>query len=127
MWAVLGYSLLLFGVALYWGTLRLLGIYRRLPVEQYIVFGGAAGIGLYALLREPSLLHGGLFVLGTSCLLGLAWYVHWGSIFPRGKLALKVGDRFPDISLTDSEGKLFHSRSMEGLGSALYLFFRGGW
>ena len=127
MLALIGYFFLILGVALYWGTLNLLGIFRRVPVEQYGAFAGAAGIGLYALVHDPSLLHGVLFAMGLSFLGGLVWYVHWGSIFPREKLALVVGDNFPEISLPDSEDQVFHSRSLEGEASALYLFFRGDW
>jgi len=127
MLALVGFSLFILGVALYWGTLNLLGIFRRVPVEQYGAFAGAAAIGLYLFVRDPSLLHGALFAMGLSSLGGLVWYVHWGSIFPREMLALVVGDQFPEISLPDSEGHVFHSRSLEGVGSALYLFFRGDW
>ena len=40
-------------VVLYWRTLKA-GIYRRIPVEHYVLLGTAAGVGLYALLKEAT-------------------------------------------------------------------------
>jgi hypothetical protein len=129
MLALIGFALLILSAALWWGTLRFLGIYRRVPVENYVLFVIAAGIGLYAVVERPSIPNGALVLVSLAMLGALVWYVHFavGSTFPREELALRVGDRFPEISLPDSEGQLFQSASMEGVASALYLFYRGDW
>ena len=45
--------------------------------------------------------------------------------YPREKTGIRVGERFPDFTLLDSDGRVFDSRSVLGTSSALFVFFRG--
>ncbi len=129
MFAATAFALVVVSGVLWWGTFRLLGIYRRIPVENYLILALAAGIGLYALIQEPSILNGAAVLVPTVLLGVAAWYLNMSAAarFPRDELWLKVGDRFPHFSLPDSHGQAFDSPSLEGLSSALYLFYRGDW
>ncbi len=129
MFAAIAFALVVVSGALWWVTLRFLGIYRRVPVENYVIWALAAGVGLYALIQEPSILNGAAFLVPTVVLGVAAWYLNVSghARFPRDELRLKVGDRFPRFSLPDSHGQAFDSASLEGISSALYLFYRGDW
>ena len=129
MFAVIALALTVASAALWWVTLRLFGIYRRVPVENYFILTGAAGIGLYALIQKPTIWNGAAFALPALSLGLAAWYLNLTAAarFPRNKLRLKLGDRFPRFSLPDSQGRPFRSESLESVSSALYLFYRGDW
>ena len=121
-------ALLLFGASaiLYWRTLSA-GVYRRIPIEHYVLMGASTVVGSYALLREPSWWAAIVFIIAFLALLFMAWYVHFGSIFRRGPINLNVGERFPEFTLPDSMGHSFASGQMAGEKSVLYLFYRGNW
>ncbi len=129
MFAAIAFALVVVSGALWWVTLRFLGIYRRVPVENYVIWALAAGVGLYALIQEPSIWNGAAVLVPTVVLGVAAWYLNMSAAarFPRDELWLKVGDRFPRFSLPDSHGQAFDSASLEGISSALYLFYRGDW
>jgi hypothetical protein len=121
-------ALSLFGASaiLYWTTMSA-GIYRRIPIEHYVLVGASAVVGLYALIREPSWRAAVIFFIVFVSLVFMAWYVHFGSVFRRGPINLKVGERFPEFTLSDSRGQPFSSRQRAGRQSVLYLFYRGNW
>jgi hypothetical protein len=121
-------ALLLFGASaiVYWRTLSA-GVYRRIPIEHYVLMGASVVLGTLALLREPSWWAVAIFLIVFVSLLFMAWYVHFGSIFRRGPINLKVGERFPEFTLSDSRGQIFSSRQTAGKQSVLYLFYRGDW
>jgi hypothetical protein len=118
--------LLLLGVAHFFWTLRR-GIYRRIPYELFALVGGAALLGVFAALEHPATVTVGLFGVELVALALLTWYMGIGARFPRGEVAVKVGDRFPQFRLPDSEGGEFDSSSLAGRSTALYLFYRGDW
>lgn len=121
-------ALLLFGASaiLYWRTLRA-GVYRRIPIEHYVLMGAAAVVGSLALFREPSWWAIVVFSIVFVALVFMTWYVHFGAIFRRGPINLEVGERFPEFTLPDSTGQSFTSQQMAGKQSVLYLFYRGNW
>ena len=121
-------ALLLFGASaiLYWRTLSA-GVYRRIPIEHYVLMGASAVAGLFALLREPSWWAAVVFILVFVSLAFMGWYVHFGSVFQRGPINLEVGEMFPEFTLPDSKGQTFTSTHIVGKQSALYLFYRGDW
>jgi hypothetical protein len=121
-------ALLLFvaSAILYWRTMSA-GIYRRIPIEHYVLMGASAVVGFSGLVREPSWWGGAIFVIVCLSLVFLVWYVHSGSIFPRGPINLTIGERFPELTLPDSTGHSFASRRFVGKRSVLFLFYRGKW
>jgi len=121
-------SLLLLAASLVisWLTLKA-GVYRRIPYEHYILLSGSIGVGIYAWRQDPSWVTGGPIFIVVLVAGFLVWYVHWGSVFPRSELRIRVGDRFPDFSLPDSDGKTITADDLGGKQSALYLFYRGDW
>ncbi len=129
MFAAIAFALVVVSGALWGVTLRFLGVYRRVPVENYLILALAAGIGLYALIHQPSVLNGAAVLVPTVVLGLAAWYLNLSAPtrFPRDEPRLKVGDRFPRFSLPDSQRRPFQSESLEGVSSALYLFYRGDW
>jgi len=129
MFAAIAFALVVVGGALWWVTLRFLGVYRRVPVENYVIWALAAGVGLYALIHEPSVVNGAAVLVPTVVLGLAAWHlnVSANARFPRDEVRLRVGDRFPRFSLPDSQRRPFQSESLEGVSSALYLFYRGDW
>jgi hypothetical protein len=96
-----------------------------------VVAGGAACalLGAFCLWREPSGVV--LFRLGLPLLLtGLVWfYTFYISVFHGSQRAskLRVGDRFPEFTLPDSEGRPVSLASVVSPGPALMLFYKGDW
>ncbi len=107
-------------------TLRA-GIYRRVPLEHYALMGAATGLALYAVLSSTSWISIFVLCLSILSLTLLAWYVHFGAVFPRSQIRLELGQRFPNFALPDSEGGTFDSDAMVGKQSVLFLFYRGHW
>lgn len=126
MFSLLALFLLIAGAVTFWMTLKA-GVYRRIPYELYLLLGTSAGLGLYAFVQAPSWLTGALTVIACLAMGFLLWYVHFGSLFPRSELKIKVGDRFPGFSLPNSKGEMVTPDDLIGQGSALYLFYRGDW
>jgi hypothetical protein len=118
--------LVIASVAIYWLTLKA-GVYRRIPYEHYLLLSGSIGGGFYAWLQDPSWVTGAPPFIAALVAGFLVWYVHVGTVFPRSELHIKVGDRFPDFSLPDSDGKTVTANDLGGKRSALYLFYRGDW
>jgi hypothetical protein len=126
MVAAVAVFLLALSVVHFFWTLRR-GIYRRIPYELFTLVGAAALLGLFAALDRPGPVTVGLFGIELVALALLTWYMGIGARFPRGEVAVKVGDRFPRFRLPDSEGGEFDSSSLAGTSTALYLFYRGDW
>ena len=126
MLSLLALLLLIAGVATYRMTLKA-GVYRRIPYELYLLLGGSAGLGVYGWVQAPSWPTGALAVIACLAIGFLLWYVHFGSLFPRSELKIKVGDRFPGFSLPNSKGDVVTPDDLIGQSSALYLFYRGDW
>lgn len=126
MWVLAGFLILLSALALFWWDLRH-GVFRRIPVPQYVLMSVAVGVGLGAFWRDPGVPSGALLVIEAVSLGVLVWYVHFEAPFPRKAFALDVGDRFPPFRLRDSDNNPVTSDSLQGRTSNLYLFFRGDW
>lgn len=45
----------------------------------------------------------------------------------RPRLAVDVGDRFPDFTLTTSRNEPFSPADLRGKSAALFIFYRGDW
>jgi hypothetical protein len=96
-----------------------------------VVLGGAVclPLGAFCLWREPS--GALLFRLGLPLLLtGLLWsYTFYFSVLRGAQRVsrLRVGDRFPDFTLPDSEGRAVSLASVVARGPALLLFYKGDW
>jgi cytochrome oxidase Cu insertion factor (SCO1/SenC/PrrC family) len=96
-------------------------------VEHYVLLGTSAGIGLVASIVKPSWWAVAVFIIACLALAAQVWYTHYGAIFKRGPIQLKVGKRLPEFTLPDSTGRPFESRKTAGKSSVLYLFYRGNW
>ena len=126
MLVLIAFLILVFSIITYMVGLRA-GIYRRVPLEHYALLGTSTGLSLYAVARDPSWITIAVLCLSLSSLSLLVWYVHFGAVFPRGGIRLKVGHGFPTFTLPDSDGRVFDSHRLTGEQSALYLFYRGHW
>lgn len=124
--AAAGFILLVLGVVHFYWTLRR-GIYRRVPYELFAFVGASALVGLLAAIERPGVFVAGLFACELGALVLLTWYMGVGARFPRGEVSVRVGDKFPQFRLPDSEGVEFDSRALAGKSTALYLFYRGDW
>jgi hypothetical protein len=109
--------------------LDMLSLRHKYP--PLVVLGGAVCILLSALCfwREPTWVL--LFRLGLPLLLtGLLWFYAFYFSVSHGSQRiskLRVGDRFPDFVLPDSEGRPVTLASVLALGPALVLFYKGDW
>jgi hypothetical protein len=86
-------------------------------------------LSVAAALRSPSRWRrkGPVAVL-TSALLVL--FIALTAYLPnleRPQLAVKVGEQFPDFTLTTSLRDAFSPRDLRGQTAALYVFYRGDW
>jgi hypothetical protein len=86
-------------------------------------------LSTFCFWREPSGVL--LFRLSLPLLLtGLLWfYTFYFSIFHGSQRVskLRVGDRFPDFILPDSDGQPVTLASVLAQGPALLLFYKGDW
>jgi hypothetical protein len=86
-------------------------------------------LSVFCLWREPS----GVVLLRLSLpllLTVLLWfYSFYFSVFHGGQRVskLRVGDRFPDFALPDTEGRPVTLASVIAQGPALLLFYKGDW
>ncbi len=124
MLAAAGVVFLLSSAALFFLRLRL-GLYSRYPYEQFVLVGAAVVVGLLAALANPGFATLGLLAVEVIALALVVRYLAIGARFPDDEVALKPGERFPEFTLPDSEGRSFHSRTLLGGVSALYIFYRG--
>lgn len=125
MLAVFGILLLIVSAIVFRWTLSK-GWYRRYPHEQFVLVGASVLVGLTAALERPSFFRIALLIVELAAFAMLTWYMTAGARFSRGKIAVRVGDRFPDFELPDSRGETFDSSLLEGKTS-LILFYRGHW
>lgn len=106
-----------------------LDLRSRYPLPVLIAGGLCLLLSGFCLWREFSpalLLRLGLPLLLTGL---LGYYIFYFSVY-RGKECvsrLQVGDRFPDFSLPDSEGRTVSLASLLAKGPALMLFYKGDW
>jgi hypothetical protein len=106
-----------------------LSLRHRYP--PVIVAGGAvcavlSGFCLWRELSGPLLVRLGLPLLLT----GLVWfYAFYFSVFHGSQRVskLRVGDRFPDFALSDTEDRPVTLASVVAGGPALLLFYKGDW
>jgi hypothetical protein len=106
-----------------------LDLRSRYPAS--ILFGGSLcliGSG-YCIWREPS--PGVLIRLSLPMVVVgiLGFYIFYFSVYwGRGRMSvLRVGDRFPEFSLPNTEGHEVTRSSMLDKGAALMLFYKGDW
>jgi hypothetical protein len=126
MLAVTSFALVGIGVLAYLLVLRR-GVYRRVPYEQYLLFGTASALALYAVGKQSSILNWTALASSVLVLGAFVWFIHFESKFKRSALRLKTGERFPTFSLPDSKGGIYESVTKLGKKSVLYLFYRGDW
>jgi hypothetical protein len=101
------------------------GIYSRYPVEQFLFVGAALVLGLFGTLRDPGLLSLALLAVEIGAFTVVLIFFGVGSRFPRDEGRMKVGSRFPEFVLPDSDGGSFDSQRLLGSAAALYVFYRG--
>lgn len=100
-------------------------IYETYPWPSYVLL--ALSIG--AALRSPARWRRkGAVVAFTSALLVLfVTLTAYLSNLDRARLAVDVGDAFPDFTVQTSSGEPFSPRDLRGKTAALYIFYRGDW
>ena len=101
------------------------GIYSRYPYEQFLLVGTAVVFGLLAAIASPGAVTLALLAVELGALVLVVRYFGIGARFPSMEVKVKAGERFPELTLPDSEGGTFDSRSLLGSSAALYIFYRG--
>jgi hypothetical protein len=101
------------------------GIYSRYPVEQFLLVGAAFVLGLFGTLRDPGLISLALLAVEMGAFTVVLIFFGLGFRFPRDEARMKVGNRFPEFVLPDSDGGSFDSKRLLGSSAALYVFYRG--
>jgi peptidoglycan/LPS O-acetylase OafA/YrhL len=112
------------GVLVFWFIPKF-QIYAAYPWPSYVLLALSVG----AALRSPARWRRkGVVVALTSALLALfAVVTIYLPQLDRAPLAVSVGDRFPDFTLTTSAREPFSPRDLRGKTAALYIFYRGDW
>jgi predicted membrane channel-forming protein YqfA (hemolysin III family) len=112
------------GVLVFW-FIPTFQVYATYPWPSYVLLASSVLIAF----RSPSRWwRKGMVVAVTSTLLVL--FVGITAYLPRlyrPPLAVKVGDRFPDFTLTTSTRESFSPSDLRGKTAALYVFYRGDW
>src|SRR5262245_11238608 len=124
MLAVTGVVFLALSVAAFFLRLQV-GAYSRYPYEQFVLVGAAFVTGLASAIANPGFVSFGLLAVEAIALAMVVRFFGIGERFPNGEVGVKTGERFPDFTLPDSEGRLFHSRMLSGSAAALYISYRG--
>ena len=114
------------GLGLYFLLLHF-GIYRRYPVETYLLLGLGAFLAWHAARRG-----GGFWLWALAAAQGVFFvlFLGWTLVFsrmPARELAVKPGDPMLDFALPDQDGRAFSSAALRGKTAALYIFYRGDW
>jgi hypothetical protein len=108
---------------------NILSLRQKYP--PLLIVGGllSLGSGAWCLWGEPS--WGTALRVGPPLLLvGLWWYYDfWFSMLSAKQRVsrLKVGERFPDFALPDSENQVVRLGDVLARGPALLLFYKGDW
>ncbi len=124
MLAAVGVFLLALSAAAFFFRLRR-GLYSRYPYEQFLLVGTAFVLGLLAAIANPGAITLVLFAVDLGALALVVRYLGIGARFPSKELTVRAGERFPEVTLPDSEGGTFDSRPLLGSSAALYIFYRG--
>jgi hypothetical protein len=100
-------------------------VYTPYPWPSYLLLALAVGVAL----RSPSRWRrkGAVVALTSTLLVLLVAYTSYLSGLDRAPLAVNVGDRFPDFTVTTSLREPFSPRDLRGKTAALYIFYRGDW
>lgn len=114
------------GFAAYFVLSLQLALYRRVPWEFLAVVALGAALGLYALWRRPGLASGASALVSVAVLAVACWYLFSFSMFGPREDRPRVGEVFPDFTLTSSSGAPFHLAARDGRRHLLILY-RGDW
>ena len=117
-------ALAVVGILLFW-FIPTFQVYTAYPWPSYFLLALSVVLAFRSPARWP---RKGAVVVLTSALLVL--FIGITAYLPRlerAQLAVDVGDRFPDFTLSTSEGESFSPRDLRGKTAALYIFYRGDW
>jgi hypothetical protein len=100
-------------------------VYTTYPWPSYVLLALSVGFAL----RSPARWRrkGAVVALTSILFVFLVAYTTYLSGLDRGQLAVKIGDRFPDFTITTSLKEPFSPRDLRGKTAALYIFYRGDW
>jgi hypothetical protein len=100
-------------------------VYTTYPWPSYLLLALSAGVAL----RSPARWRrkGSVVALAGTLLVFLVAYTGYLSKLDRPPLAVSIGDRFPDFTLTTSLQDRFSPSDLRGKTAALYIFYRGDW
>lgn len=112
------------GVVLY-SLVPSLRVYASYPWPVYVLLLAAVGVAV------SSTRHGWLraTTIGVTSAVAVmfSFYTVVYSDLEGGRLAVDVGDRFPEFTLETSTGESFSPAEIAGKSAALYVFYRGDW
>ena len=104
------------------------GTLRRYPYPAYVLTGTGFALGVYTYFATGMLIgivgSGIPFVIIYGYTLGIS---RMGYRKRDSENEIAVGGRFPEFTLTDSDGAAFTTSQLFGNSRALYIFYRGDW
>jgi cytochrome oxidase Cu insertion factor (SCO1/SenC/PrrC family) len=102
---------------------------RNHPEGYVVAFAVAVGLAALAVARARTRRWPAWSALALTSLLliGGAWFNFVGSRVPATPIALRVGERAPDFTLTDGTGRSVSLADYRGQKPVVLVFYRGYW
>jgi hypothetical protein len=126
MQILLSFVLVYGGIVIYFVMLHF-GIYRRYPIETYLLMMLGVLVSFHALRRRPGWRR---FTIAAAHAAVLFIILGWTLIYsrlPLRPLPISVGHAMPAFSLPDQDGRLVSTEDIRGKTAALFVFYRGYW
>jgi peroxiredoxin Q/BCP len=126
--AILGVAVAIGALAAYVLLLRVPTV-RNHPEGSVVALGLAVVLAVVAVRTARGRRWPAWVALGLTGLLfiGAAWFNFVGARVPSGATALRLGERAPDFTLSDSTGRPVTLSSLRGAKPVVLVFYRGYW
>jgi hypothetical protein len=124
--AALGLGFAVLGVGTY-ALLFRLAVVRNHPAVYVAGFALATALTALALLRSRRWPVALAFALSLALLLAGSWFNFVLARVPAAPTALRVGERAPDFTLSDSAGRPVALADFRGRKPVVLVFYRGAW
>jgi len=123
---ILSFALVYGGIAFYFVLLHF-GIYRKYPIETYLLMLLGVLVACAAARRRPGWTRYGIAgAHAAMTLLILGWTLIYSRL-PVQPLPFSIGQAMPQFALSDQDGRLISTDTIRGRTAALYVFYRGYW